>query len=72
MTNDQFSAITALLPGRSGRTTAAARLVLCEGMSRNQAAREIGVDVAAVSRLVARIEDIDQNGCPCCGREVLT
>lgn len=68
MTHDTFNAITALLRGRPGRTTAAARLVLCEGLSNAQAAREIGVTPPAVWRLVERIRDIDQNGCPCCGQ----
>ena len=70
MTHDRFSAITSLLRGRAGRATAAARLVLCEGMPNAQAAREIGITPPAVWRLVARITDIADHGCPCCGAQV--
>lgn len=53
---------TRMLP--EGKSTAAAWLVLVEGMSRKQAADAIGIDHAAVSKAVARIQP--RTRCPHC------
>lgn len=56
MNNRQFTALAALAGARDSRATAAARLVLVDGLRKAQAARELGIDPAAVRRAVLRIE----------------
>jgi len=47
----------------------AARLVLVDGRGVREAAREIGVDVSIVSRVVVRLRDLEV--CRCCGQAVV-
>lgn len=49
------------------KSARAARMVLVDGLSRNAAATKAKVDVAAVSRIVKRLQE---PLCPCCGRPV--
>lgn len=56
MNNRKFSALAALAGARDSKATAAARLVLVDGKRKAQAARELGIDPAAVRRAVIRIE----------------
>ena len=56
MNHRKFSALAALAGARDSKATAAARLVLVDGKSKAQAARELGIDPAAVRRAVIRIE----------------
>lgn len=65
MTPAQFTAAlagTRMAP--EGKSTAAARLVLVDGKSRKQAAEALGIDAAAVSRAVAKIQP--RTPCPHC------
>lgn len=56
MTPAQFqTALAATRMSPSGRTTAAARLVLVGGRSHYEAAREVGVTIAAINRAVHRL-----------------
>ena len=66
MTAAEFARRVALTKMR-GQSLAAARLVLVDGMSRYAASRQIGVDVAAVSRAAAKIEQLKI--CRCCGQK---
>lgn len=66
MTPRQFA--TALSTTRmppDSRAAQAARQVLVGGLSRSAAARDVGVDVRAVSRAVARLQPTQK--CPQCG-----
>lgn len=56
MNDRKFSALAALAGARDSKATAAARLVLVDGKRKAQAARELGIDPAAVRRAVIRIE----------------
>ena len=56
MNNRKFSALAALAGARDSKATMAARLVLVDGKRKAQAARELGIDPAAVRRAVIRIE----------------
>lgn len=56
----KFSAIAALAGARDSKATAAARLVLVDGKRKAQAARELGIDPAAVRRAVLRIEKTEK------------
>lgn len=60
MNNRKFSALAALAGSRDSKATAAARLVLVDGKRKAQAARELGIDPAAVRRAVIRIETTEQ------------
>lgn len=60
MNNRKFSALAALAGARDSKATAAARLVLVDGKRKAQAARELGIDPAAVRRAVIRIETTEQ------------
>lgn len=51
-----------------GRTLEAAERVLVGGKSRHEAADQVGIDMAAVSRAVAKIEGIEI--CKCCGQMI--
>lgn len=52
----------------AGKTAAACRLVLVDGLSQNAAAKQIGVDIRAVSRAVLRLEPPER--CPTCNQPV--
>lgn len=56
MNDRKFSTLAALAGARDSKATAAARLVLVDGKRKAQAARELGIDPAAVRRAVIRIE----------------
>lgn len=71
MTHAEFDALSRLLPGTPGAARDAARRVLVDGLSVAQAAREVGITHAAVSRLVARLRELQQSGCPTCGRPAM-
>ena len=58
--NRKFSAIAALAGARDSKATAAARLVLVDGRRKAQAARELGIDPAAVRRAVLRIQKTEK------------
>lgn len=60
MNNRKFSALAALAGARDSKATAAARLVLVDGKRKAQAARELGIDPAAVRMAVIRIEKTEQ------------
>ena len=60
MNNIKFSALAALAGARDSKATSAARLVLVDGKRKAQAARELGIDPAAVRRAVIRIETTEQ------------
>ena len=60
MNNRKFSALAALAGARDSKATAAARLVLVDGKRKAQAARELGIDPAAVRRAVLRIEKTEK------------
>ena len=60
MDDRKFSALAALAGARDSKATAAARLVLVDGKRKAQAARELGIDPAAVRRAVIRIETTEQ------------
>lgn len=65
MTPAQFTrALQASRLAPEGRTAAAARLVLVDGMSRNAAARQIGIDIRAVSKGVDKLQPRPR--CPHC------
>lgn len=53
--------------GYSGRAADAAALVIDDGLSRQAAARQIGVDPAAVTRLLNKFTKTTV--CKCCGGE---
>jgi len=58
--NRKFSALAALAGARDSKATAAARLVLVDGKRKAQAARELGIDPAAVRVAVLRIEKTEK------------
>lgn len=60
MNNRRFSALAALAGARDSKATAAARMVLVDGKRKAQAARELGIDPAAVRRAVLRIEKTEK------------
>ena len=60
MNDRKFSTLAALAGARDSKATAAARLVLVDGKRKAQAARELGIDPAAVRRAVIRIETTEQ------------
>ena len=60
MNDRKFSALAALAGARDSKATSAARLVLVDGKRKAQAARELGIDPAAVRRAVLRIEKTQQ------------
>lgn len=60
MNNRKFSALASLAGARDSKATAAARLVLVDGKRKAQAARELGIDPAAVRRAVLRIEKTEK------------
>jgi hypothetical protein len=71
MRETEFQLLVRALSASSGvdpksKSAKGARLVLVNGFSRNAAAKKARVDVAAVSRMVARIQDTSL--CPCCGQ----
>lgn len=68
MTSDDFSRRVSAAR-LSGRAVEAARLVLVDGRGVREAAREIGVDVSIVSRVVVRLRDLEV--CRCCGQAVV-
>ena len=66
MTPTQFTAaLAATRMDPSGLATQAARHVLVDGMSRNAAAKQTGIDIRAVSRAVERIAP--RQRCQHCG-----
>ena len=60
MNNRKFSALAALAGARDSKATMAARLVLVDGRRKAQAARELGIDPAAVRRAVLRIQKTEK------------
>ena len=56
MNDRKFSTLADLAGARDSKATTAARLVLVDGKRKAQAARELGIDPAAVRRAVIRIE----------------
>lgn len=70
MTPRQFSAALALANvAADSNIAAAARLVLLDNVGQREAARRIGIDVAAVSRALKRIAPhVHATNCPTCGR----
>ena len=60
MNDRKFSALAALAGASDSKATSAARLVLVDGKRKAQAARELGIDPAAVRRAVLRIEKTQQ------------
>ena len=60
MNNRKFSALAALAGARDSKATAAARLVLVYGKRKAQAARELGIDPAAVRMAVLRIQKTEK------------
>ena len=60
MNNRKFSALADLAGARDSKATAAARLVLVDGKRKAQAARELGIDPAAVRMAVLRIEKTEK------------
>lgn len=60
MDDRKFSALAALAGARDSRATSAARLVLVDGKRKVQAARELGIDPAAVRMAVLRIEKTEK------------
>ena len=60
MDDRKFSALAALAGARDSKATMAARLVLVEGKRKAQAARELGIDPAAVRRAVLRIQKTEK------------
>lgn len=51
----------------SGATGEAVRLVVLKGLSQGQAAKQAGIDRAAVSRAITSISVVKT--CPCCGHQ---
>lgn len=60
MNNRKFSALAALAGARDSKATMAARLVLVDGRRKAQAARELGIDPAAVRMAVLRIQKTEK------------
>lgn len=60
MNDRQFTALASLAGARDSKATAAARLVLVDGKRKAQAARELGIDPAAVRMAVLRIEKTEK------------
>ena len=60
MDDRKFSALAALAGARDSKATRAARLVLVDGKRKAQAARELGIDPAAVRRAVLRIQKTEK------------
>ena len=54
MTSEQFSALAALMGLASGKSAAAARLVLVEGLSSAEAARRVGITTQGANQAVQR------------------
>lgn len=71
MTPAEFDAISRLLHGAPGKAQVGARRVLVDGASRRQAAKDCGVSVGAVNRIVARMRELQQTGCPVCGKPAM-
>jgi DNA-directed RNA polymerase specialized sigma24 family protein len=70
-TESQFDkAIAATMLNPAKPPAKAARLVLVEGLSRHEAARQVGTDVRAVSRAVSRLQP--RQRCPTCGQQIIT
>lgn len=66
MTEAQFTAtLAATRMSPSGLATQAARHVLVDGMTRNAAAKAVGINIRAVSRAVGRIAP--RKRCTHCG-----
>jgi len=53
LTGDQFDALAELLRLRGGASQEAARLVLVDGLSTTEAARQVGLSSQAVSKVLA-------------------
>ena len=72
MTPTHLSAALTLADIRpASRTATAVRLVLLDGLSQREASRQAGVDVAAVSRALKRIEPyLHVTHCPTCGKRL--
>lgn len=70
MTPAEFDRLARLLPGRAGATREAAFLVLVSGATIRQAARHYGITAGAVSRIVARLRQLQTIGCPTCRRPI--
>lgn len=70
MTAAEFARLARLLPGRAGAAREAAFLVLVSGATIRQAARHYGITAGAVSRIVARLRQLQTIGCPTCGRHL--
>jgi predicted DNA-binding protein (UPF0251 family) len=67
MNPKQFAlALSATLMKVDGAGTKAARLVLVDGLSRHEAAKQVGIDVMTVSRAVARLQPPKR--CEHCGQ----
>lgn len=67
MTTEQAKAALASR-GYAGRAADAAALVIAGEASRTKAAKQIGVDVAAVIRTLHKVSV--EHTCPCCGHTV--
>lgn len=72
MTPEEFAAALAVTGADpDSRTSRAARRALVDGLSQNAAAREVGLQPAAVYRAVRRLRAIAGSGCcPTCGRSL--
>ena len=70
MTAAEFDALVRLLPGPPGAAREAARLTLVNGMPMTQAAERAGAHYKGVARVVARLRQLQRNGCPTCGQPV--
>jgi predicted DNA-binding protein (UPF0251 family) len=67
MNPKQFTAaLSATRMSPDGAGTKAARLVLVDGLSRHEAAKQVGIDVMTVSRAVARLQPPKR--CEHCGQ----
>jgi DNA-binding transcriptional regulator LsrR (DeoR family) len=58
MTPDQFATIADLLDSRGGPAEQAARLVLLDGVTQADAARQTGIKPPSVSKVVARYREV--------------
>lgn len=67
MTAEQFTRLASASPLQPGRTLDACRLVLVDGLSPAEAARQAGVEHSAVSRALPKIP---RKLCRACGQPV--
>lgn len=60
MNHRKFSSLAALAGARDSKATAAARLVLVEGLTVSRAARQVGIAQPTAYKAVKRIETTEQ------------